>query len=104
MVIFQRTPSPLERVIQALEFKGAQSNWLDPCCGEGSALAEIQHALSTEDTSINTYGVEYNEARAWHAKQLLDHCIHGDLRDCMISARQYGFLFLNPPYGDADFR
>ncbi|MCP4944195.1 MAG: hypothetical protein GY924_19745, partial [Planctomycetaceae bacterium] len=50
---------------------------------------------------VDAFGVEYDEERAWHAKQMLDHCIHGDLRDCMIGARQFGLLFLNPPYGDA---
>ncbi len=71
---------------------------LDPCCGEGVALAECKHHLGADQTEA--FGVEYDEERAWHAKQILDRCIHGDLQDCIISRRQFGLLWLNPPYGD----
>lgn len=70
---------------------------LDPCCGEGVILAECKHALGADRTVA--YGIEYNEERAWHAKQLLDHCIHADINDCAVGVRQFGFLLLNPPYG-----
>lgn len=70
----------------------------DPCCGEGVILAETKHALGAQRTLA--YGIEYNEERAWHAKQLLDHCIHSDIHDCVMGARSFGFLLLNPPYGD----
>ena len=71
---------------------------LDPCCGEGVILAEIKQALGAESTEA--YGIEYHEERAWQAKQLLDHCIHSDIHDCVMGARSFGFLLLNPPYGD----
>jgi tRNA1(Val) A37 N6-methylase TrmN6 len=71
---------------------------IDPCCGEGVILAEIKHALGAQSTLA--YGIEYNEARAWHAKQLLDQCIHTDIHDCVMGPRSYGMLLLNPPYGD----
>ncbi len=92
------------RVVQALRFTGRHCRILDPCCGEGTALAEVKHHLNDSASTskqVAAYGVEYHEERAWHSKQILDHCIHGDLRDCMIGARQFGLLFLNPPYGDA---
>jgi hypothetical protein len=91
----------MSRVIQALHFEGRQCQILDPCCGEGTALAEVKHQLNNAGSKVSAFGVEYNEERAWHSKQILDHCIHGDLRDCMIGARQFSLLFLNPPYGDA---
>lgn len=92
----------MSRIIQALHFSTGQCSILDPCCGEGTALASIKDALNTDpQANVSAFGVEYDEERAWHSKQLLDHCIHGDLRNCMISARQYSLLFLNPPYGDA---
>lgn len=97
-------PETLSRILQALSFSGKKCHILDPCCGEGSALAEVKHALLGSElpsNAVTTYGVEYDKDRAWHSKQILDHCIHGDLRDCMISARQFSLLFLNPPYGDA---
>ncbi|MEW8437656.1 MAG: DUF6094 domain-containing protein [Candidatus Thiodiazotropha taylori] len=70
---------------------------LDPCCGEGVALAETKHALGTD--RCTAYGIECDEERAWNGKELLDHCIHGDIHDCMMGARSFGFLWLNPPYG-----
>jgi len=91
----------LNRIKQALVFDGCSCRLLDPCCGEGAALSEIRDALAETGDRIETFGVEYNRERAWEAKKHLDHCIHGDLRDCMIGARQFGLLFLNPPYGDA---
>jgi|SaaInlV_110m_DNA_1040235.scaffolds.fasta_scaffold05142_2 hypothetical protein len=105
---FPTDSETMSRVIQALHFSGRQCRILDPCCGEGTALAEVKHHLNGANTPdwnvksrVTAYGVEYHEERAWHSKQILDHCIHGDLRDCMIGARQFGLLFLNPPYGDA---
>lgn len=88
-----------QRVLQAIAPSPVgELRILDPCCGEGIALAEAKHSLDVE--RCTAYGVEYDEERAWHAKTLLDHCIHGDLQDCMLGRRQFGLLWLNPPYGD----
>lgn len=72
---------------------------LDPCCGEGTLLAECSHALGENALA---YGIEYNEKRAWHAKSLdvIHACIHGDINDCALGMRSYSYLLLNPPYGD----
>lgn len=87
------------RIIGALQAsEHGRMNIFDPCCGEGVILAECKHALGEERTIA--YGIEYNEERAWHAKQLLNHCIHADINDCAVGLRQFGFMLLNPPYGD----
>lgn len=92
----------MSRLVKALQFDGRSGTILDPCCGEGAALAMVRdHLVEVSSSRVITYGVEYDEERAWHAKKILDHCIHADLRDCEISIRQFGLLFLNPPYGDA---
>ncbi|PQA85840.1 DUF6094 domain-containing protein [Hyphococcus luteus] len=70
---------------------------LDPCCGEGTALAEIKHALGAGRAIA--YGVELDKDRAYQAKALLDHVIHGDMQRCRIQKQAFGLLFLNPPYG-----
>lgn len=75
-----------------------QMRILDPCAGEGVALAECKQHLDTKRAM--TYGIEYNEERAWHAKSLLDYCIHGDMQNCVLGQRSFSLLFLNPPYGD----
>lgn len=69
---------------------------------KASRWRRVKHHLRSERTTA--YGVEYDEERAWHAKTLLDHSIHGDLQDCTIGRRQFGLLWLNPPYGDLETR
>ncbi len=87
-----------QRILNALSPSDTgQMRIMDPCCGEGVILAETQHHLGDQAVS---YGIEYNEERAWHGKQLLTHCIHSDIHDCVVSARSFGLLVLNPPYGD----
>lgn len=87
------------RILSALAAcKNGPLRLLDPCAGEGIALAECKHHLGTERTQA--FGVEYDHERAWHAKALLDRCIHGDVQDCNLGLRQFSLLWLNPPYGD----
>ncbi|HHC72952.1 MAG TPA: class I SAM-dependent methyltransferase [Thiotrichales bacterium] len=87
------------RVLSALKpAENGPLRILDPCCGEGVALAECKHHLGAEHTEA--FGIEYDEERAWHAKGILDRCIHGDAQDCIVGRRQFGLLWLNPPYGD----
>ena len=84
---------------------------LDPCCGEGAALSECSEYMKTyltnhqtnhNNTKIETVGIEIDEDRAYHAKSMtnLDTIVHGNLNECYIAQRQFGLLFLNPPYGD----
>lgn len=75
-----------------------QMRILDPCAGEGVALAECKHHLG-KDRAV-AHGIEYDAERAWHAKTVLDHCIHGDFNGCAVSYGSFGLLWLNPPYGD----
>ena len=89
----------MTRVLSALSAPTRGSlRILDPCAGEGSALAECKHHLGSNQ--VEAFGIEYDQERAWHAKQILDRCIHGDVQDCLLGQRQYGLLWLNPPYGD----
>lgn len=71
---------------------------IDPCAGEGTALAECRHHLGVDKTEA--YAVEYDRERAGQAKKLVDRCIHGDFFDQVVSKRSFGLLFLNPPYGN----
>jgi hypothetical protein len=90
----------LSRILSALDIDGDALRILDPCCGEGSALAEVKHHLEQCGASISAYGVEFDAERAWHAKGILDKVAHSDVNDVFVSARSQGLLFLNPPYGD----
>lgn len=90
----------MERLLHAVDTAASNVAILDPCCGEGSALAEFKQHLNEAGASVKAYGVEYDSERAWHAKQLLDVVAHADVHDMAIKPRQFGLLFLNPPYGD----
>jgi hypothetical protein len=88
----------LERALSALSPGDGPMNILDPCAGEGVAIAEAAHALGRERAKV--FAVEYDAERARHARQLVDRCLHGDLMDTILSRQSFGLLWLNPPYGD----
>ncbi len=88
-----------ERILNALSpCKKGIMRIIDPCSGEGSALAECKHHLGSE--SVESFAVEYDQERAEQAKKLVERCIHGDFQDTIITPRSFGLLWLNPPYGD----
>jgi Uncharacterised methyltransferase family (DUF6094) len=96
------------RILNALdvpESAEAKSLYLlDPCCGEGLALNEIKHHLSSlgseSGVDVKSYGIEYDHERAHAARSILDVAAHCDVNDMSIKAKSFGLLFLNPPYGD----
>ncbi|MDX2504583.1 MAG: DUF6094 domain-containing protein, partial [Gammaproteobacteria bacterium] len=94
----EKTITGILRLLQAP--KQGHVRLLDPCCGEGTALAEVTHALCHDAITCESFGVEIDEERAWHSKSILDRAIHGDLQDCIIGKRQFSLMFFNPPYGD----
>jgi hypothetical protein len=88
----------LERALRALVPSPGSMCILDPCAGEGVAIAEAAHALGRGQ--VKAYAVEYDAERAAHARGLVDRCLHSDLMDALISRQAFGLLWLNPPYGD----
>ncbi|WP_233168007.1 DUF6094 domain-containing protein [Xylophilus sp. ASV27] len=75
---------------------------LDPCCGEGTALADVRHLLVSARgaaAGAEAFGIELDPERARHAKQLLDRVIRADVHDVVVKPRSMSLLFLNPPYG-----
>lgn len=75
---------------------------LDPCCGEGTALADVRQLLTVERgcaAGAEALGIELDRERARHAKQILDRVIQADVHDVVVKPRSMGLLFLNPPYG-----
>lgn len=100
---FPTDDETLQRIQHFLMPASRPMRLLDPCCGEGAALADIrlglQERAGEDSVSIEALGVEFDKERAWHAKTLLDRVIHADLHDVVVKARSIGLLFLNPPYG-----
>lgn len=99
-------PTDTETTARVLDYlkpcKKGLMRLLDPCAGEGVALAECrQHLHQPEHRQIaETFAVEYDAERAEQARQLIDRCLHGDFQDTVITPRSFGLLWLNPPYGD----
>jgi hypothetical protein len=89
----------LAGIVSALDIAGSCVRILDPCCGEGTALAEVKQHLTDCGAAVQALGVEFDAERAWHAKGLLDTVAHSDVADVFVTARSVGLLFLNPPYG-----
>ena len=89
----------LERILALITSpETGEVNVIDPCAGEGVAIAEVKHHLGKDNTCA--YAVEYDHERATHARTITDHCLRSDLMDTMITRQAFGLLWLNPPYGD----
>jgi len=66
---------------------------LDPCCGNGEALAAIAGGYSAE-----TYGIELEHDRFKEAKERLGQVLWGDaLKETSVSCG-FDLIYLNPPY------
>jgi hypothetical protein len=96
---FPTDEATLNGILGALDIGAPGVRILDPCCGEGTALAEVKHHLNDCGATVEALGVEFDAERAWHAKRLLDTVAHSDVADVFVTARSAGLLFLNPPYG-----
>lgn len=99
---FPTDDETLTRIQRALIPGEHHVRLLDPCCGEGAALADLAQGLLErvpEPPLIETYGVEFDQERAWHAKTIVQRVIHADIHDVVVKPRSISLLFLNPPYG-----
>src|SRR4030095_9248274 len=89
-------PLPLaeaEAIRNCLEFPLAGVSALDPCIGEGAALARI-----AADAKACRYGIELDAYRAEQARRLADSVIQGSCFDVHCSVDLLSLLYLNPPY------
>lgn len=71
---------------------------IDPCCGEGVALAAMGKALREAGSDMCTYGCELDEERAARSSRNLDIVVAGSTFDLQCSKACFGLLWLNPPY------
>ena len=76
---------------------------LDPCCGEGDALADVIKTSKNrysryERHNLITYGVETNKDRAEVAETKLDNVLNASIFNTSIANNSFQLLFLNPPY------
>ena len=78
---------------------------LDPCAGEGIALAHLAENIGKSLTSqcgrqhpVITHGVEPEAARARAAAERLSRVHHASIEQVALPNQAYHLLFLNPPY------
>ncbi len=101
MGYFPTPPSVVELIAAHLQPPSGQPyRILDPCVGEGIALAMLAERLGGE-----TYGIELDRERAHEAQLHVQQVLAGDFADMRLPTNPTGvsLLFLNPPY-DADER
>jgi hypothetical protein len=100
-------PTPLhtlQLIAQALTVPAHTSGpvrLLDPCAGQGEALAHLTVHLRQQHSDVHSFGIELADARAPLAANVLDHLLHADYREVNLSQFGWGLLFLNPPYDRA---
>lgn len=89
-------PLPLreaERLRIWLEFPSAAWSCVDPCVGEGTALAVISGSAAAI-----RYGIELDAYRAERARGVCDEVIQGDALEVQCAAESISLLYENPPY------
>jgi hypothetical protein len=91
-------PTParvVELIRKYLSFPASPFAALDPCCGEGEALAAL-----VAETSAITYGVELDYQRAEESTTCLHHVLRCGIEETRIQYRSCSLLLLNPPYDE----
>jgi predicted RNA methylase len=78
-----------------LAFPDQEASALDPCAGEGRAMAAI-----TAESKAATYGIELDSYRAEAAATVLRHVIQGDALSAQARVESFGLIYANPPFDD----
>jgi len=86
-----------ELIRSCLNFPEYSFAALDPCAGEGRAMAVI-----TASSQAVRYGIELDSYRAEAATKVLDHVIQGDALSAHARIESFGLAYCNPPF-DAEF-
>ena len=95
---FPTPPAVVEKIRSFLGFPDRPFSALDPCCGDGRALARL-----TAGTRALTYGIEFHAGRARAASTVLGRVLACGYEEARLAHGSASILFLNPPY-DADLR
>jgi Uncharacterised methyltransferase family (DUF6094) len=91
---FYPLPVPeAERIRKSLHFPDQHCSALDPCIGEGVALAKITHG-----SKAIRHGIELDANRAVLAGSSTDEVIHGNCFDVQCPVESFSLIYLNPPY------
>lgn len=94
------TPVAVARLIGSCLVSDGRPYLLDPCCGPGTALEEVNVSMHSRGRAV-THGVELEDERAVEAENTLEMVLRGDSLKAKVRG-SYGALYLNPPYDQAD--
>jgi hypothetical protein len=96
-------PAPKEAVAEAIKYlrppRCGTSIALDPCAGNGDALAQLCDMLG-----MKPYAIELDESRAVACHERFD--VHGSVLapasffGCAVSQSSFSLAWVNPPYDD----
>ena len=92
--LFYPTPLSVMELI-ASNIAPGEGAILDPCCGEGEALALLGDRLG-----LTTHGNELHHGRYIEAKDRLDFCLNGGREFLKVNGK-FSMIFDNPPYDHA---
>jgi hypothetical protein len=95
-------PTPLSQVTLIASWLGVEPGkpvrLLDPCVGEGEALAALAQALMQQGARVETWGVELSPGRAEKAAACLDRVLPTAWEQAHLREDAVSLLFENPPY------
>ncbi len=95
---FPTPPSQIELIATWLQHTGTPGSLtrvLDPCAGQGEALANLSIRLGK---GIQTYGIELSPQRAEQAIQVLDQVLPTGFENTLLTEETFSLVLLNPPY------
>ncbi|HEX5481864.1 MAG TPA: DUF6094 domain-containing protein [Terriglobia bacterium] len=93
MGYFPLPDAEARRIRQHLVYPASHFTALDPCAGEGKALAVL-----TEGAQGQRCGIELDAYRAEQAATRLDEVVYGDCFDVDCRVEACSLLYENPPY------
>jgi SAM-dependent methyltransferase len=96
MGFFPLPEAEARRIRRHVLYPASKLTALDPCAGEGKALA-----LITEGASGQRCGIELDAYRAEQAATRLDQVMYADCFDADCRVESLSLLYVNPPYQDA---
>ncbi len=82
-----------ELIRSCLTFPDQPFSALDPCAGEGRAMAVI-----TASSKAVTHGIELDAYRAEAAAKVLDHVIQGDALSAHAPVESFGMTLRQSPF------
>jgi len=95
---FPTPETQLPLIASWLSLAGGDNNLvraLDPCVGEGCALAYLAERIGK---GVTTYGIELSPQRAEEAGRLLDHVLNTAFENAVLTDEMFSLVFTNPPY------